>query len=72
MHGSYNHDTLLIQIASNIRASKEDLMQAHTDFSDDLVELSDGGHPAVLATYHELHCLVSAGIAPMRDNRVAD
>jgi hypothetical protein len=35
-------------------------MQAHTEFSDDLVELSDGGHPAVLATYHELHCLVSA------------
>ncbi|KAH8699379.1 hypothetical protein GQ44DRAFT_764740 [Phaeosphaeriaceae sp. PMI808] len=32
-------------------------MQAHADFSDDLVELSDGGHPAVLATYHELHCL---------------
>lgn len=42
---------------SNIRASKEELQRARADFSDDIVHLSDGGHPAVLATYHELHCL---------------
>jgi len=42
----------------DIRASKEELKQAHVDFSDDIVELPDGDYPAVLAVYHELHCLV--------------
>ncbi|KAL1880100.1 hypothetical protein Daus18300_001463 [Diaporthe australafricana] len=41
----------------NIRASKHEIQQSHSEISDDIVRVSDGGYVSVLSVYHELHCL---------------
>ncbi|KAI8946016.1 hypothetical protein F4801DRAFT_566111 [Xylaria longipes] len=48
-------DTLLEPI--NIRTTKDELRQARSPTSDDIVQVSDGGYVSVLSVYHELHCL---------------
>ncbi|KAI0814709.1 hypothetical protein GGR55DRAFT_632897 [Xylaria sp. FL0064] len=48
-------DNLLEPI--NIRSTKDELRQAHSPTSDDIVQVSDGGYVSVLSVYHELHCL---------------
>jgi hypothetical protein len=46
--------------AINIRATKSELQQAHANFSNDIVQLTDGDYVAVLSVHHEFHCLVSS------------
>lgn len=45
--------------AINIRTTKDELRQARSPTSDDIVQVNDGGYVSVLSVYHELHCLVS-------------
>ncbi|KAI0875764.1 hypothetical protein GGS24DRAFT_515142 [Hypoxylon argillaceum] len=48
-------DALLEPI--NIRTTKDELRQARSPTSDDIVQVNDGGYVSVLSVYHELHCL---------------
>ncbi|KAI0403897.1 hypothetical protein F4802DRAFT_275257 [Xylaria palmicola] len=48
-------DTLLEPI--NIRTTRDELQQAHSPMSDDIVQVNDGGYVSVLSVYHELHCV---------------
>ncbi|GAW21674.1 hypothetical protein ANO14919_111970 [Xylariales sp. No.14919] len=41
----------------NIRMTHDELEQSRATFTDEIVQLTDGGYVSVLSVHHELHCL---------------